>query len=414
MKSITERPKHDRLSNIRTMEQLVAFAKGKKVVGFGASRERDELWESAFDIFNFAYFCDNDKRRWGGLHHGRDIKEPAVLAVENADELLVIVFTHVRHKDSIERQLTSLGVKNYLFHFALNPMYGPAFQGGYTFIDRSGGHSRLLMILAGYKEFMGEVFFSRITRFTPQYTDVCVTVAGKDSAYIMEKCEENSWSYLSTKENRIGLTQNLAIKLHSKADIIHKLDEDMFISEDYFHALESFYEQIDMSNLWRPGFIAPLIPVSLCGYPLFLDKMGLTEEYVASLGSLTASLGVTAALRDDVVQFLWDHSLPFDSVAQRIRSNRTPYAVSPFRFSIGAIMYKRAIWQGMGGFSFQEEGRLGDDEIELCTYCMMNGLAVYIDTNTLAGHLAFGAQTEFMKDYFLKNKASFEIQRNIR
>ncbi len=399
--------------DVRTMEQLIAFAKGKKVVGFGVGGEIGEPWISVFDSLNISYFCDNDKNRWGSLHLGREVKKPAVLAEENDEELLVIVFTHVRHKDSIERQLRSLGVKNFIFSFMLIPMDGPAFQGGYTFIDRSGGHSRLLMILAGYKEFMSEVFFSRIARFTPAGMDVCVTVAGKDSAYIMDKCEENGWSYLSTEDNRIGLTQNLAIKLHPEAEYIHKLDEDIFIPDGYFQALESAYEQINRESLWRVGFIAPLIPVSLCGYSLFLDKLGLTEEYAESFGPDMFYFGVSAVSRDDVVKFLWDHTLPFDRVAERIRSDRTPYAVSPFRFSIGAIMYKRSLWQSMGGFSFQQEGRLGDDEEEICTYCMMNGLAVYIDTNTLAGHLAFGSQTELMKSYFWENKVAFEISSSV-
>ncbi len=93
------------------------------------------------------------------------------------------------------------------------------------------------MILAGYKPFLYEDVFARVKAFTSKHYDVCIISSGLFDDRLNELAAQNDWSYLSTAQNNILLIQNLAIMLHEQAELLFKIDEDIFITEGVFDTL---------------------------------------------------------------------------------------------------------------------------------------------------------------------------------
>jgi hypothetical protein len=124
------------------------------------------------------------------------------------------------------------------------------FSGSYKFIDRSKGSQRLIIIIAGYKDFLYPLTLKRIAKFAPSDVDVCVVSSGLYSASLAELAESYGWSYLYTKANKVSLVQNLAISVHPQAEWIYKLDEDVFISEGFFDSLLESYLRIQEEGLY--------------------------------------------------------------------------------------------------------------------------------------------------------------------
>ena len=149
----------------------------------------------------------------------------------------------------------------------------------YRFIDRSSGNENLLIIVAGYQQYLWEKVFDRISEYSDYDLDICVVVPGKDDNELKQICEGNNWSYLCTKENKLALAQNMAIKLHPSAEWIYKLDEDMFIGRGYFQGLKETYRKADVDGRYRVGVVSPLINVNGACYRWYLEKKGLVEEY---------------------------------------------------------------------------------------------------------------------------------------
>ena len=140
------------------------------------------------------------------------------------------------------------------------------FKGRFQFVNRSRGFDRLAIIVAGYKEYLWHLTLKRIARFKPDDIDVCVVSPGLFSERLNKICEENGWSYLNTKANKLARAQNIAIFQHPKAQWIYKFDEDIFISKNYFEVMLNGYQAIQKEGLFEPGFVAPLINVNGFSY----------------------------------------------------------------------------------------------------------------------------------------------------
>lgn len=275
------------------------------------------------------------------------------------------------------------------------------FGGSYTFINRSKGSQRLLIILAGYKEFLWPLTLERLTKFVPSDVDVCILSAGLYSAALAELAERHGWSYLYTKANKVALVQNLAITVHPQAKWIYKMDEDIFISEGFFDSLLEGYLHIQKEGLYNPGFCAPVINVNGYSYITFLKSIAADEEYRNKFGELKrAANGIKAQSDGEAAKWLWQKSLPFDEVANNVRSQPFTYSAVPHRFSIGAILFERELWQTLGGFrnSFNE-GVLGLDEEHLCKDCIHLSRPMLVIHNVFAGHFSFGPQEPAMREY---------------
>jgi len=275
------------------------------------------------------------------------------------------------------------------------------FSGSHTFIDRSKGSKKLLIVLAGYKSFLWPLTLNRLTKFVPADLDVCIVSSGLYSAHLDEWAASQGWSYLYTKNNKVALGQNLAIAKHTQAQWIYKLDEDIFISENFFELLLKGYLRIKEEGLYNPGFCAPLININGYSYIKFLKIMNAEAEYKAKFNELKhAANWIKAQNNGEAARWLWEKSLPFDQVAQHVMSENFGYSAVPHRFSIGAILFERELWESIGGFKVPlTEGVLGIDEEYLCKECIEMSRVMLVIHNVFAGHFAFGTQEDAMKEY---------------
>lgn len=323
------------------------------------------------------------------------------------DNLLTKVIRLLRKSDWPLRILSVLGMK---IHNRSTKWLN--FSGAYTFIDRSKGGQRLLIILAGYKSFLWPLTLNRIAKFVPSDIDVCIVSSGLYSSTLDELATGYGWSYLYTKPNKVALAQNLAIARHTKAKWIYKLDEDIFIFEKFFDLLLEGYLRIKEDGLYDPGFCAPLINVNGYSYITFLRSINADDEYKAKFGELKhAARGIKASSDGEAAKWLWEKSLPFDEIAHYIQSQPFKYSAVPHRFSIGAILFERELWEAVGGLrtplkqggvSFRSpmlEGGLGLDEEYLCKDCIEMSRAMLVIDNVFAGHFSYGPQEASMKEY---------------
>ena len=281
-----------------------------------------------------------------------------------------------------------------------------------TFINRSEGSRYLCIVLAGYKEFLYPAVFGRIRKFMDQRLDVCVITSGLYSADIDEICRQNSWSYLSTKENNVSLVQNVAIKLHPNARYIFKLDEDIFITENYFtRLLEAYYET--ENGEYHPGVMAPIIPVNGYGHMRVLEKLGLQETYKRKFQEPKYMAGYERMIesRPETAKFFWGEGGMVPSIDEMNRmfwNMKHEARPCPVRFSIGAILFERSLWESMKYFKVNRKiTGLGDDEEELCAFCCLNSRPIMVSENIVVGHLGFGPQNRAMKEYYEQNPERF-------
>jgi len=165
------------------------------------------------------------------------------------------------------------------------------FNGKFDFENRARGQKKLLIVVAGYKDFLWEVVFGRIKKFLDNDIDVCIVSPGLVDKRLQNIAKKNNWSYLSTKENKLSLAQNITIKLHPKAKLIYKLDEDIFITKNYFSNLEKTLLKIKKDGVYCPGFIAPVINVNGFTYIHFLKQIGKEKEYYEKFNELKCLYG---------------------------------------------------------------------------------------------------------------------------
>ena len=315
--------------------------------------------------------------------------------MENGRELLRLIKL-IRRRQDWSLLLSELGLKiSYRWTKRLN------FGGSYTFIDRSRGTQNLLILLAGYKSYLWPLTLSRVTKFVPSDTDVCVVSSGLYSAPLADLAMSCGWSYLHTKDNKVALVQNLAIAHHPDAKWIYKMDEDIFIPENFFELLMEGYLRIEQENSYNLGFCAPLININGYSYISFLKAIGADGEYRAKFGELKhAASGIKAHSDGEAAKWLWEKSLPFDEVASHFASHSFEYSVVPHRFSIGAILFKRELWETIGGFPVPlKTGGLGMDEEYLCKSCVNLSQVMAVIHNVFVGHFSFFPQEAAMKEY---------------
>ena len=271
-----------------------------------------------------------------------------------------------------------------------------------NFINRSQNSRYLCVILAGYKEFLYPAVFGRIQKYMDQRLDVCVITSGLYSAAIDDICKRNRWSYLSTKENNVSLVQNVAIQLHPNAQYIFKLDEDIFITENYFSRMLETYHDAEKGEYW-PGIMAPIIPVNGYGHMRVLEKLGLKELYRMKFQEPKYMAGNERMIESspEAAKFFWGEGgfVPsVDEMNDLFWSSRHEVRVCPIRFSIGAILFERSLWEDMKYFKVNRKGNgMGEDEKELCSFCCLKSRPIMVSENIVVGHLGFGSQNAAMR-----------------
>ena len=238
--------------------------------------------------------------------------------------------------------------------------------------------------------------------------------SGKYDERLSEIAEKNDWSYLSTKRNCVSLVQNIAINLFDKAEYIYKLDEDIFITENYFETLFNTYQDCEKNGEYKVGFVAPTIPINGFGNLKILKRFEKVEYYTNKFEKPLYAAGRNRMIESNpaVAKFMWgeDELLPsIDKMNEIVQQDEFSYSACPIRFSIGAILFTRELWINMNMFEVKSGACMGLDETQICSYCMVNSKAIIVSNNSIVGHLSFGVQNPEMKEYFMNHKEKFEI-----
>ena len=270
------------------------------------------------------------------------------------------------------------------------------------------------MILAGYKPFLYEDVFARVKAFTPKHFDICVMSSGLFDETLNTIAAENDWSYLSTAENNIPLVQNVAIMLHPQAQFLFKMDEDIFITEGVFDTLMKTANHVQRYGHYNVGFVAPLIPINSYGHIRLLEKLGLIETYEKTFEKLIYAVHISRMLysNPNVAKFFWGEGgfiPPIDEMNAAFQIQKISYSICSVRFSIGFILFSRALWQSMDGWRLPLSNFRGGglDEEQICQFCVLHSLGMIISENAVVGHLSFGQQTAAMKEYYLTHREKF-------
>ncbi len=295
-----------------------------------------------------------------------------------------------------------------------NRLLNKRLNGEYTFEERSRGTQNLCIVLAGYKEYLYSSVFGRLKSFAPEDMDVCILTSGKYSREISDICAENQWSYLSTEKNQVSLIQNIAIARHPNAEYIYKLDEDIFITENYFENMMRAYNHACEGD-YQPGMIAPLIPVNGYGHVRILRKLNMMEEYERRFERAKHSIGVNWQLETslEAARFFWgeDGIVPsIDEMNAHFSREKLEERPCPMRFSIGAVLFARELWQQMEYFPVcRGSSGIGADETYICQYCFSHARPIMVSENVVVGHLAFMRQNAGMKEYYLSHPEVFKL-----
>lgn len=286
-----------------------------------------------------------------------------------------------------------------------------------TFINYSQNKGQLCMVLAGYKEELWDVVFDRLDRYCNSDIDICVLSAGKHVDRLREICREKHWSYLATSVNNVCLAQNECIKLFPNAKYIFKIDEDMFVTKHSFNKLYRHLRDVEKQadSYFVPSCIVPMINVNTV---TMIDLLQQDVEILAEFEDRFGKVVITNGLHHhqyllenpEIAMYMWEH---FDIDDTRLTIDER--VLCPFRFSIGMILFKREMWEMMGGFpdtsnSEKEYERigLGVDEKAICTFAMLKAMPMLIDRSVLVGHLGYGPQSKEMIKFFKENEKLFK------
>ena len=272
------------------------------------------------------------------------------------------------------------------------------FAGDHEFTDRRRGSETLVLVLAGYKPHLWPYTLTRLERQARGDVDVCIVSSGMPSEELDRLAERNGWSRLVTERNAVALAQNLAILRHPDARFIHKLDEDILLADGYFAAMAEGYARVERDGRYSPGFCAPVLNVNGFGYRLFLETLGLAGEYAERFGELRqAGEGNLAHTDGEAALWLWQRTVPFDATARRFAEAPFGYSAVPHRFSIGAILFERDLWEQIGGLVVMPWSGLGHDEKFLCKECTDRSRVAIVLHDVFAGHFSFGPQDAVMR-----------------
>ncbi len=379
---------------------------------YGAGKAGKKLVQ-AFNFLHIAFEGITVSKYDGTVLPGVTITELSKVETEITDTVFLITTSSVFHQEIIEN-IKARGYIKYIIwdRHCLNELWKKA---DYAFIDRKRGCSKCCFILAGYKEFLWDSIFERFEKYIPEDVDVCIISSGVYNKKLSDIAEKNLWSYLSTKINSVTLVQNVAFAIYEDCDWVYKVDEDIFITEDSFEKMYLNYKKISKYGNFVPGIVAPLIPVNGYGYSIILNKLGLSEQYEESFGTIKVGGNPDSEIEKnpEAAVFMWTKCPQIDvlnRIFERIDNSGSMTSLCGVRFSIGFILMEHSLWDNMQGFTVSGNADMGTDEEELCAECIIRSKAIMMSLDTVAGHFAFKHQTDRMKEVYTEDKEWFDIK----
>lgn len=277
-------------------------------------------------------------------------------------------------------------------------------KGKYKFTNRSRGEKKLCLFLIGYKKALWPNIVTRFIKYIPKDIDVCLLSSGRYFDELEKMAEENSWSYISTKKNNVCLIQNIAINSFPNAELIYKVDEDIFLTEGVFEKMEWALRKGEESLPYNVGMAAPLLNVNAYGFYKILEKLGKLDEYEKRFGKPYMVAGQTTPIETniEIARFMWgdDGVVPQIDELNAQFSQEETISVCPIRLSIGCILYKRSFWESFWRFPVVFGNGMGLDETIAIGAAAANSQVLVVAENAVVGHFGYGPQTkEMMKLY---------------
>lgn len=283
------------------------------------------------------------------------------------------------------------------------------------FTDCRKGSEYLLIVLAGYKEFVWESVFGRLRAFVPKDIDICIVTSGLVNSGLQDMCEEYQWSYLSTSRNNVSMAVNTAIWKHSDAQYVYKMDEDIFLTKGVFEILKDTYQAVSEKGRYEVGFVTPLIPINGYGHVRLLeifDAVDLWQERFGELKYTNLTHHRNICESPETARFMWGEGNQamndLDRMQQILSHREFQYSICPIRYSIGFVLFHRNSWIRMKGFP-AFAGNMGMDEEAFCQFCVLQSYAMVVAENAVVGHLAFGPQNKAMEQYYHDNRERFML-----
>lgn len=386
-------------------------AKNIYVYGAGAIGRKVFTVLSAYDLkLKVMGYVVSDASVYHTIHTMPPIK--GIDEIKSDKETVFVIALEQKHCSSVIENLKARGFTEFFVweNRLLESLWKSC---EYQFVDRRKGKQKVCFVLAGYKEFLWKDIFARLRYFLPSDIEVCILSSGIRSEVLDRYAEENGWSYLSTYRNNITSMQNIALALYDRAEWVYKMDEDIFLTKGCFDKLLSVYQCVEVNEAYDVGYVAPLIPVNAYGYVTILEKLGCLDDFENQFERAIRGGNPNRMIERDhrTAAYMWGYNSPVLTLDELNRYfEKEEYSICGVRFSIGFILFKRKLWEAMGGFTVSGNLDLGLDEVELCQWCVTESMAMVIAENTVVGHFSFGNQTEKMKKLHVFQHELFALE----
>lgn len=285
-------------------------------------------------------------------------------------------------------------------------------RGRYKFINRGKGFRKLCLYLIGYKKDLWPEVVRRFKKFIPEDIDVCLISSGVYLNELEDLAKDNSWSYLSTRRNNVCLVQNIAINLFPKAELIYKIDEDIFLTEGTFEKMEHALEYVESNQPFHVGMVSPLLNINAYGYYRILEKIEKLSEYEKRFGKPYMESGRKSPIESniDLAKFMWgaDGIVPNIDELNKMFTGALP-ALCPVRLSIGCILYKRSFWESFWRFPVLLGHGMGYDEAIMLAATLIISQVLIIAEDSVVGHFSYGSQTKEMMQFYRERPELFHL-----
>ncbi len=285
----------------------------------------------------------------------------------------------------------------------------------YRFEDRSDQNAELVCLVAGRKRELWHLVLPHIEEAAADRY-VCVVSPGIYDKALSLLCEQWGWSYLSTATKDANLAQNICYSLHEDAEIIVKIDEDMFLLPGSIEALVDRYQSIRNEGIVRPGVLAPLVPIDGHCYRYFLEALNLLDGFELLFGKARMHAQDSAVVTSsEAALWIWQQTSPLSYAAEALAELPEKLLYVPIVLNTGMIVFERSFWEAVGYLPvyrrrlvFGKNTNITDSEY-ICSRAMMLSRPVIMTSHVVAGRFSHEAQYKDMREQLGRNPGMFAI-----